>query len=167
MLEREPPDIPEIKKTSKPIETTSIAPTPEPSDKSQSSAARQEEIQPKAVDKMPEKKRMESKESPRVEDKPRSVVKKKIKKKVVRKNPLQENKRAEAKRKNKEKLEMAALKPASRLIPPQRPALKRPQPKDPLALFRAKPQPENKPNFPKFGLSDEVADRIAEKKLVG
>ena len=163
--ERESPDIPEIKKTIKPIETTSIAPTPEPSDKSQSSATKQEEIQPKVVDKMPEKKRIESKESPRDKEKPYPVVEKKAVKKVVKKKLPKKNKKVDEKKQTKEKVELAALKPVFRPTRPKRPVPKRPQAKDPLALFRVKPKPKGKPNLPQFDLSDEIADRIAKKSL--
>ena len=163
--ERKSPDIPEIKKTIKPIVTTSIAPTPEPSDKSQSSATQQVEIQPKVVDKMPEKKRIESKESPRVKDKPKPVVKKKKLKKAIKKKLPKKKKKVEVKKQTKEKVELAALKPITRSIQPRRPAPKRPQSKDPLALFRVEPQPRGKSNLPKFDLSDEIADRIAKKSL--
>ena len=162
---RESPDFPEIKKTIKPIETTSIAPTPEPSDKSQSSATKQEEIQPKVVDKMPEKKRIESKESPRDKDKPNPVVEKKAVKKVVKKKLPKKNKKVDEKKQTKEKVELAALKPVFRPTRPKRPVPKRPQAKDPLALFRVKPKPKGKPNLPQFDLSDEIADRIAKKSL--
>ena len=165
--ESKPPESIETKETPDSKEMARLAPAPKPLPKVPSlvpETKRKPEEKSKTRE-IPDKKKTETKVVPKQKRKPEPVAKKKIRKKVVRKNPLQENKRAEAKRKTKEKLEMAALKPVSRPIPPQRPVWKRPQPKDPLALFRVKPQPESKPNLPKFGLSDEVADRIAKKSL--
>ena len=51
---------------------------------------------------------------------------------------------------------------------PLRPRRSAPQPhhpKDPLALFRVKPQPTGKPALPAFDLSDEEADKIAKRSL--
>ena len=167
--ERKPPETSKTKKTTKPIETTSIAPAPEHSAKTLPPAI-QKEIQPKTVGKKPEKKKTDLKAIQKIKGKPGPVVKKKVvkkvvKKKVVKEKPREKNKKVEAKKQTKEKVELAALKPVSRPVPPLRSAPKRPQPKDPLALFRVKPRPRGKPKFPKFDLSDEAADRIAKRSL--
>ena len=119
--ERKPPDNSETTKAIKPVETTGIARTLEPSAKTHSSAT-QEEIQPKVVDKLPEKKRMESKELPGINSKPRRVAKKKSVNQVVRKTPRKRQKKIEAKKTSKEKFEVAALNPISPPDRRQRPA---------------------------------------------
>lgn len=165
--EKKPPATSEITETPKPTETASLAPKPKPSVKAAPPAI-QEKVQPKAkppVDKKPERKKIEAETIPNQKLVPRQTVKKKTINRVVKEKPREKNKKVEAKKKTKEKVELAALKPVTRSIPPRRPAPKQPQPKDPLALFRVKPQPRRKPNAPKFDLSDEEADRIAKKSL--
>lgn len=165
--ERKPPETSKTTETPRPTETASLAPTPKPSVKPPSPAI-QEKVQPKAkppVDKKPERKKIEAKAIPKIKRKPKPAVRKKTKKKIVKKKPQKESKKAEAKKQTKEKVELAALKPVPRPVRPRRPISKRPQPKDPLALFRVKPQSKVKPKLPKFDLSDEVADRIAKRSL--
>ncbi len=172
--ERKPLQRSETKETPQLIETARLGPAPKPQLKIPSPARREkikpkEKIKskekPKAVEK-PRKKKIATKVVVKDKRKPRPVVKKKVLKKVVRKKPPKEKKKIRAKGKRKEKLKVAALKPVPRPIRPQRPATKRPQPQDPLALFRVKPRPKGKPNLPKFDLSDEEADRIAKKSLL-
>lgn len=166
--DRKPPETLETKETPKSIETANLMPAPKPSFKVPSPVLR-EKIIPKEKLKArekPEKKKKETLTAPQKKREPRPVVKKKTLKKVVEKKPQQESKKNETKKKTKEKLEMVALKPVSRPIRPQRPAPKRPQPQDPLALFRVKPQPKGKPKAPNFDLSDQDADRIAKKSLL-
>ncbi|MDE0331559.1 MAG: TonB family protein [Nitrospinae bacterium] len=165
--EKKPPEILETEITAKPITKASLAPVPKPSAEIPSPAI-QEKIKPKArppADIKPEKKKIETKTLPKKKPESKPVVKKKAVKKVVEKKPRKENRKVEAKKQTKEKVELAALKPITRSIQPRRPAPKQSQPKDPLALFRVKPQPRDKPKLPKFGLSDEVADRIAKRSL--
>ena len=172
--EKKSPETSEITETPQPTETASLAPTPKPSVKTPSPAIQEKtKPKPKAKPKArtnPEKKRREIKTLPKKKPEPKPVVKKKavkkvVKKKVAKKKPRKENKKVEAKKQTKEKVELAALKPVARPIRPRPPAPKRPQSKDPLALFRVKPQPRGKPELPKFDLSDEAADRIAKKSL--
>ena len=167
--EKNSPETSEITKTPKPTETASLAPKPKPSVKAPSSVI-QDKIKPKVkpmADKKPEKKKIEVEAIPKIQSKANPVVKKKSVKKVVKKKlpKKKENKKAEAKKQTKEKVELAALKPVPRPVRPRRPISKRPQPQDPLALFRVKPQPRGKPRLPKFDLSDEAADRIAKRSL--
>ena len=167
----------ETKETPKPKEMARLAPTPEPlpkpAPKPSPSPVLQEKIKPKAKPKANEKpvrKKIEAEAIPKIKNKPGPVVKKKavkkvVKKKVAKEKPREENKKVEAKKQTKEEVELAALKPVSRPIQPLRPSPKRSQLKDPLALFRVKPQPGGKPKLPKFDLSDEAADRIAKRSL--
>ena len=161
------PETLETKETPKPREVARLAPAPKPSVKAPSPAI-QEKVKPKEKPKAqdnPEKKKREIKTLPKKKPEPKPLIRKKTLKKVVGKKPRKENKKAGAKKRTKEKMELAALKPVSRPVRPLRPAPRRPQPKDPLALFRVKPQPKGKPGLPKFDLSDEAADRIAKKSL--
>lgn len=171
---RKAPETLETKETPKPREMARLAPAPKPSPKP-SPPVHREIIKPKPKAKPkartnPEKKKRAVKTLPKKKPEPKPVVKKKtvkkvVKKKVARKKPRRENRKVEAKKQTKEKVELAALKPVSRPVRPRRPAPKRPQSKDPLALFRVKPQPRGKPELPKFDLSDEAADRIAKKSI--
>ncbi len=165
--ERKSPATSEITETPRPTETASLAPAPKPSVRAPSPAIPQK-AQPKAkppADKKPEREKIEAEAIPKIKRKPKPVVRKKTEKVVVKKKPREKNRKAEAKKKTKERVELAALKPVSRPVRPRRPVPKQPQPKDPLALFRVKPRPESKPERPKFGLSDEAADRIAKRSL--
>ena len=166
--ERKSPETSETTETPRPTETASLAPKPKPSVKAPSSVI-QDKIKPKVkpmADKKPEKKKIEVEAVSNQKLVPKQAVKKKTINQVVKGKPREKNKKAEAKKKTKEKVELAALKPVTRSIQPRRPAPKQPQPKDPLALFRVKPQPRRKPKLPKFDLSDEEADRIAKKSLL-
>lgn len=170
--ERKAPETLETKETPKPKEMARLAPAPEPLPKP-SPPVHRENIKPKPKPKAqdnPEKKKIETKTLPKKKPEPGPVVKKKavkkvVKKKVAKEKPREENKKVEAKKQTEEKVELAALKPISRPVRPLRPSPKRPQSKDPLALFRVKPRPGGKPKLPKFDLSDEVADRIAKRSL--
>ena len=167
--EKESLETSEIAKTPQPTETASLAPAPQPSVKTPLPEI-QEKMKPKPKAKPkartnPEKKKREIKTLPKKKPEPKPLIRKKTLKKVVGKKPRKENKKAGAKKRTKEKMELAALKPVSRPVRPLRPAPRRPQPKDPLALFRVKPRPGGKPGLPKFDLSDEAADRIAKKSL--
>lgn len=166
---RKAPETLETKETPKPKEMARLAPAPEPLPKP-SPPVHREIIKPKPKAKPrarsnPEKKKRAVKTLPKKKPEPKPVARKKAEKKVIRKKPRKESKKAEAKKRTKEKVELAALKPVSRPVRPRPPAPKRPQSKDPLALFRVKPQPRGKPELPKFDLSDEAADRIAKKSI--
>ena len=170
LKERKPLPTPETKETPQLIETARLSPAPKPPLKIPS-PARREKIKPKEekikskAREEPIKKKIANKVVAKDKRKPKPVVKKKVLKEVVRKKPPKEKKKVQAKGIRKKKLKVAVLKPVLRPIRPRRPAPKRPQTKDPLALFRVKPQPKGKPNAPKFDLSDEAADKIAKKGL--
>lgn len=76
----------------------------------------------------------------------------------VKKQPEEKEKRVE----EKKPLEVASLPKPEKLIKP-RPTKKNPprEPRDVLAMFRAKPDQRGTPDAPKLKLSDEDADRIA------
>ncbi len=163
----DPPETSETAETPKPAETVNPAATPGSSVKTPLSVV-QEKVQRKEkrlAGTIPEMKGIEDKAISNKLPVPRQAARKKTMNPVAREKRRNENRKVEARKKTREKVELSALKPVSPPVRARRPTPGQPQPKDPLALFRAKPRSRGKSDAPNFALSDQEADRIAKRSL--
>ena len=165
--ERKPSETSKKRSTPSSVETARLEPVPQPLPQAPSPVP-PERIKPKRnpkTDKKPGAKRVVPRGGKKDKRKPEPAVKKKAQGRIARQKPVKEKKKVRVVKKKRKKSRVAALQPTPQQIREQPPVPKRPQPQDPLDLFRVKPQHKGNPHAPRLDLSDEDMDRIAKKSL--